>query len=417
MTIFLAPQQIQVPTGGHFAEVTNGTNSFRDLWGSGSPEGVVVANRGSSYRDITNGIAYVKVTGTGNTGWSAVTTAATEVAANTFRGNPTAAAAAAQNIAVASERILGRTLAGNLAALTPQEARLVARRAKHVITFAATIDWDLANGTYQEITATGNFTLNFPSNVVAGEKVDLYVLGSATTMTLGAGFETCGGGASTLTLAGSKNHVEIFFDTTTTATISVCSDIAAPAAPVTASFTNIGAMWDNGFMVGVPNFNAPFKVTRDSGGFGFWNAGWHYYLMGVMRLVPGAFPNWNGMASGATFTSADLTLNITNSVLASKGFDIVIRGIVGTVTEPSINNGILSEFTTAVTPAQTVTNATTSLTFDVSSILDEIASAGGWNATRNVFLVADMVAAAGAMGMFEISEITVPTVDLAYLIA
>lgn len=43
------------------------------LEGSGSPEGVVTASVGSEYRDTTNGVLYVKVTGAGNTGWSSLT--------------------------------------------------------------------------------------------------------------------------------------------------------------------------------------------------------------------------------------------------------------------------------------------------------------------------------------------------------
>src|SRR5690606_16307577 len=37
--------------------------------GSGSPESVVTAPVGSSYYDVTNGVAYEKRSGTGNTGW------------------------------------------------------------------------------------------------------------------------------------------------------------------------------------------------------------------------------------------------------------------------------------------------------------------------------------------------------------
>lgn len=39
------------------------------LSGSGSPEGVVTANPGTTYDDATNNVFYVKDTGTGNTGW------------------------------------------------------------------------------------------------------------------------------------------------------------------------------------------------------------------------------------------------------------------------------------------------------------------------------------------------------------
>lgn len=41
--------------------------------GGGTPETVVTAGPGSDYRDTTNGELYVKVTGTGNTGWKKIT--------------------------------------------------------------------------------------------------------------------------------------------------------------------------------------------------------------------------------------------------------------------------------------------------------------------------------------------------------
>lgn len=40
--------------------------------GSGSPEGARAGNPGDIYRDTTNGLLYVKNTGTGNTGWKLV---------------------------------------------------------------------------------------------------------------------------------------------------------------------------------------------------------------------------------------------------------------------------------------------------------------------------------------------------------
>ena len=43
--------------------------------GTGSPEGVVVASVGTLYRRIDVGELYVKITGTGNTGWGKVTVA------------------------------------------------------------------------------------------------------------------------------------------------------------------------------------------------------------------------------------------------------------------------------------------------------------------------------------------------------
>jgi len=53
---------------GHI--IWNGaTNSLFDLWGAGSPEGVITASMGSFYRDAANGTFYGKTNGVGNTGW------------------------------------------------------------------------------------------------------------------------------------------------------------------------------------------------------------------------------------------------------------------------------------------------------------------------------------------------------------
>lgn len=63
-------------TGGGAWEVSNmatgalGTiNMLYDRFGGDSPEGVVTAPVGATYRDTTNGLLYIKRTGTGNTGW------------------------------------------------------------------------------------------------------------------------------------------------------------------------------------------------------------------------------------------------------------------------------------------------------------------------------------------------------------
>jgi hypothetical protein len=69
-TTMLAGQGVAWLTG------TTGTptNICRDTAGNGSPEGVVTANKGSTYRRFDGGAAgcfYVKESGTGNTGWVA----------------------------------------------------------------------------------------------------------------------------------------------------------------------------------------------------------------------------------------------------------------------------------------------------------------------------------------------------------
>lgn len=70
---------VQNSSGAAVLEVANNgdvyMNGLRYTSGSGSPEGTVAAPVGSWYSDLANGIPYFKKTGTGNTGWKAVTLA------------------------------------------------------------------------------------------------------------------------------------------------------------------------------------------------------------------------------------------------------------------------------------------------------------------------------------------------------
>lgn len=73
---------LQLQRTGGYVRHANGTriggaSGPLDLQGSGSPDGAVTAGPGSTYRDATNGVLYVKVTGTGNTGWSNLSTGST----------------------------------------------------------------------------------------------------------------------------------------------------------------------------------------------------------------------------------------------------------------------------------------------------------------------------------------------------
>jgi len=56
--------------------LTSGGIEFQDgrikTQGSGSPEGTVAATVGSEYTDTSNGLLYLKLSGSGNTGWSVV---------------------------------------------------------------------------------------------------------------------------------------------------------------------------------------------------------------------------------------------------------------------------------------------------------------------------------------------------------
>lgn len=61
-------------TRAHFRPSSSESLFFTSA--AGSPEGVITANIGSFYTDTTNGVAYMKKSGTGNTGWKLVTQAA-----------------------------------------------------------------------------------------------------------------------------------------------------------------------------------------------------------------------------------------------------------------------------------------------------------------------------------------------------
>lgn len=86
-------------------EYRNGTSGPIRQWGTGSPEGVVTAPVGSEFRATDTGGVWVKISGTGNTGWrriySEVTGRATLVAGTVTVA--TAAATATANIFPASQ--------------------------------------------------------------------------------------------------------------------------------------------------------------------------------------------------------------------------------------------------------------------------------------------------------------------------
>lgn len=69
-TVF-ATLALVVPGGVQGPSGTNGTNgtNLAAYTGNGTPEGVVTADRGSTYWDYTNLIFYVKHGASGNTGW------------------------------------------------------------------------------------------------------------------------------------------------------------------------------------------------------------------------------------------------------------------------------------------------------------------------------------------------------------
>lgn len=194
---------------------------------------------------------------------------------------------------------------------------------------------------------------------------------------------------------------------------------AGGGGSVTAAFTSIGDAFNNGNMFSLPPMNTDVSIGRADGATPTWDAGWEYDRLGAALLIPGAVANWSGMALGATPTVANLTLSgATNNVHPTKNFEIQVYGLQGSVTSPFFSNTpgggtpLLAEFTTATTPAQLVTNATTSLTFDISAILAEMASDVSWDVSRNVWLFFHMTAATGTMGFTESSEIAFTNLSL-----
>lgn len=128
-----------------------------------------------------------------------------------------------------SGTIKGCVTSGDPVDLTPAQARLILRKAKNVLTFASTQNWDLNNGLYHTLTATGNFTLNLPSNIAEGETAFIYVKQDGTgsrILSLGAGYHTPGGAAIELTTTpNAVDRLMFFFDTATTCTVTVTKNI------------------------------------------------------------------------------------------------------------------------------------------------------------------------------------------------
>lgn len=121
--------------------------------GSGSPEGVVTATVGDVYMDTTNGKLYLKVSGTGNTGWREVspsvsgTYTPTTTATLNLDSNPTV------NGLFAYERIItGSTdivIGGGSLSVDPTAAGTIQARISLPVSsnFASTYDaWGVCSG-------------------------------------------------------------------------------------------------------------------------------------------------------------------------------------------------------------------------------------------------------------------------------
>lgn len=138
---------------------------------------------------------------------------------------------------MATETFKGRITAGTGAPedLTIVQARKLLRRAMYTIsTPGSSYTLDVTNGLYQKTTLTANWTLVFPTTTPeAGESVFLYVKqpasGGPRTLTLDTGFQAPGGRSSIVlsTAANAVDRLELFFDSTSTATVTITKDIKA----------------------------------------------------------------------------------------------------------------------------------------------------------------------------------------------
>lgn len=87
-------------TNARLLLLTNGSGTAGFAVGTASPEGVTTATPGFQFHDVTNGKLYLKVTGTGNTGWQEVQVAGAAISGTAFNG-------AAFDVTTASQTIDG----------------------------------------------------------------------------------------------------------------------------------------------------------------------------------------------------------------------------------------------------------------------------------------------------------------------
>lgn len=86
----------------------------------------------------------------------------------------------------------------------------------YALTYGATITPDVANGTVQKVTLTGNVTFSAFSNPVAGQSLTLIVTQDATgSRTLTSTMKFAGGTKTLTTAANSNDIISVFYDGTT----------------------------------------------------------------------------------------------------------------------------------------------------------------------------------------------------------
>ena len=167
---------------------------------AGTPEGVVTAPVGSVCNDTTNGILYLKVTGTGNTGWIVVPTqTALNLKANLASPTFTGTVAGITSTMVGLGNVNNTSNATERAAIRTVTNMRVNPRTNSTTT-AATLGPDLSvANVYFRTTQTATLTISAPIGTpVIGEVVVMYIdaVGAetltmnATYIPFGAAFET-----------------------------------------------------------------------------------------------------------------------------------------------------------------------------------------------------------------------------------
>jgi hypothetical protein len=90
------------------------------------------------------------------------------------------------------------------------------RETVYALTYGATITPDVANGTVQSVTLTGNVTFSAFANPVAGQSITLIVKQDATgSRTLTSTMKFAGGTKTLTTAANSTDIISVFYDGTT----------------------------------------------------------------------------------------------------------------------------------------------------------------------------------------------------------
>lgn len=208
--------------GANF-EVTNLTVARNGSTIEGVSDDVLLTIGGTSYTFIYDGTTWEVVaavgTNSGSIGAGSVTNSQlANMATETVKARKTAGTGSPEDLSIL-------------------DTRLLLRRSKFSIpNTSGSYTLSLASGLFQEVTLSGAMTLNFPSSVTPGETAFIYVLKNINVsgdFVLGSGFQTPGGvtlhnsynTGSGITSSGTKDRYEMFFDSTSTATVTMSKNI------------------------------------------------------------------------------------------------------------------------------------------------------------------------------------------------